>query len=50
MYRGAIQGWHKVWPQRENAVMAITYSLPGMLVSAAIFMIAGEEVSACVSA
>eukprot|EP00038_Savillea_parva_P030372 m.77370 g.77370 ORF g.77370 m.77370 type:complete len:392 (+) comp9132_c0_seq1:231-1406(+) len=43
-YRGAIQGWHRVWPQRENAVMAITYSLPGMLIAAAFFMLGGVEV------
>jgi hypothetical protein len=43
-YRGAIQGWQRVRVQRENAVMGITFSLPGMLCSGAFFMIGGEEV------
>eukprot|EP00035_Acanthoeca_spectabilis_P016436 m.336688 g.336688 ORF g.336688 m.336688 type:complete len:308 (-) comp16529_c0_seq154:4790-5713(-) len=43
-YRGAIQGWHRVWPQRENAVMSVTYSLPGILCASAFFMIGGEQV------
>lgn len=44
-YRGAIQGWHKLWPQRERAVMCITYSLPGMLVTAAVYIVAASSVT-----
>eukprot|EP00038_Savillea_parva_P014744 m.11985 g.11985 ORF g.11985 m.11985 type:complete len:349 (+) comp2897_c0_seq2:213-1259(+) len=44
-YREAIQGWRRLWPQRERAVWAITYSLPGLLVTGSLYMIAGEEVT-----
>jgi hypothetical protein len=44
-YRGAIQGWHRVTPQRQRAVFLITLSLPGILVSCACYMIGGQEVN-----
>jgi len=43
-YRGAIQGWQRLWTQRQNAVMAITYSLPGILAAGAMFEIGGSKV------
>eukprot|EP00037_Helgoeca_nana_P030318 m.373244 g.373244 ORF g.373244 m.373244 type:complete len:358 (-) comp28161_c0_seq19:236-1309(-) len=43
-YRDAIQGWRRLWPQRHRAVWAITYSLPGLLISSSLYMVAGEDV------
>ena len=43
-YREAIQGWRRLWPQRHRAGWAITYSLPALMVSAALYMISDDEI------
>lgn len=44
-YRAALQGWQAVRAQRDNAVMGITLSLPGLLCAGAFYAIGGRTVT-----